>query len=469
MNLEASSGINNMGRLTDQLNKTNQPQKEYSGIGSSVVNFGKDIAQTAYLKLGGQNEINKLIQQNLDSGDKLFQLAQKQTDKNKKKDLLLKAKTAYDAVEGINNDILGKIRTNKQIISDALGTLGTVMIAGTPAVKGASGVLSKAVSTPLSRIAMGTAVGAGVGVQQALQKEATGKEIVKETIKGGAIGLVTSGILEGVGLGLKKVAEWKNKIKGETYIRELQPKTQELATELQHNWETTGQKIAEATDNNGKPLYVGNLKEIRGIARNETSTNSSELLNLLKNPEYKDIYTTRGDYNILKLKMEEQYGVLNDLQEKTIERELAKLPTKMDLPMMLRQKRIVDSQINPNFFIDPDSQRSFLGNVQYMLRGLLKEQIEYGALGSTNENIVKELNNKIGLAMDVNKMASLVEATKLKDKVGNGFYALLAKLMEKTIFNPAVTTRLAQMGTKAPQGAIPIRQAIINQLVKIIK
>ncbi len=212
-----------MGITPDQIKKYSQgtlipPQqqkKEYSGIGSSVINFGKDIAQSGYLMFGGQKKIDQLSKQYLENGDKLFQLAQKQTDKEKKKSLLLQAQSMYNDAERVGGEILGQVRTNKQIIGDALGTLGWTTAGFGGATKGITG-LTKELPTTVKAATKAVGIGKGIiqgaktgaitggiyggvgGLQQGLSEDRSTPGLVKGTIGGAVGGAITGGAVGGI-------------------------------------------------------------------------------------------------------------------------------------------------------------------------------------------------------------------------------------------------------------------------------
>jgi hypothetical protein len=117
-----------------------QQKKPYSGIGSSVSNFGKSIAQTVFLNTGGQKQIDKISQGYLENGNKLIDLAKKTTDIEKRKQLLQSAADNFKTGGKTTEEIMGTIRSNKEIAGDALGVLGWLTVAGTPALKGVSGL-----------------------------------------------------------------------------------------------------------------------------------------------------------------------------------------------------------------------------------------------------------------------------------------------------------------------------------------
>jgi len=424
------------------------PQEQgYSGIGSSVVNFGKDIAQGAYLALGGQKKIDTTTQQYLDNGNKLFELAKKQADPERKKQLLLQAQEMYSDAEKVGGNILGKVRTNKQIIADALGTLGTGLVAGTPATSlGAKGVLGaqKAISSVGSRLLMGTGFGAGAGAQQALSENENLGNIVKKTAIGGAVGLGVSGAMEGIAFGLRKLAQTKSvqKFIGNIYNRELKPQTQDIVADLERHAKTIGERASQEVNAVGKPIYKGGYNTMAKQAEQQIKNNATTLRNQLTQYPQK---TIQKSSLLTKLKgiLSDVYGKLDDNQLGTLRAEIDKLPVKMNATEALDLRQIIDSKIPKGFWIEPNPQKAFIGNVRYYLRGLLKESIEQAA----NTTPVKQLNQKIGLAIDIKDLAYFQQAIRMKGGATGALTTVLKPIawaLDRTIFNPVTTTRIGQ-------------------------
>ena len=444
-----------------------QQKQDYSGIGSSVTNFGKSIAQTGYRLAGGQKKIDTITKQYMDNGDKLFQLAQKQADPERKKQLLLQAQGMYGDAEKVGGDILGNVRSQKQVIADALGTLGFATLAGTPTALGgglkAGGALAsklgakKAVSTIGGRLALGTTFGAGAGAQQALGAEKSVGEIAKSTAIGAGVGLAVGGAVEGIGALLRKAVQTKpvQKLIGNVYNRELQPPTKDMVADLERHAQSIGQRVANETDDTGKAIYKGGYDTMARQAEGQISKNANLLKSQLKN--VKTTIKAQSFKEQLLSKLKDEFGFLDDGQLATIEAEIKKLPPKMNPLELLNQRQIVDSKIPKGFWIEPNPQRAFVGNVRYYLRGLMKNSIEQ--LAPTTP--VKQLNQKIGLAIDVKDLAYLQEAIRMKGRgvASIGFWKPIAYALDRTIFNPQITTRVAQGIKKLGQksGNIPLR------------
>ena len=444
--------------------QSDKPKKEeekgYTGIGSSVVNFGKDIGQSAYLMFGGQKKIDKITQQYMDSGDKFLQLAQKQTDPEKKKKMLLQAQEMYDQVEGVSESITGKLRSNKQIIGDALGTLGWLTAVGTPTFLGgalkAGGMgaklgAQKAVSSIAGRIVAGTATGAGIGAQQALKEDKSWGEVGKETAIGAGTGLALGAAMEGLAFGLRKLAQTKpvKNFIGNIYNRELQPQNQDLVKSLERHAETIGQKVANSTDEFGKPIYKGGYDTMAKQAEQQISKNESLLLEDLKKFNNAKIDRSLFSKDLMS-KLEDTFGSLDNSQKAIVGNELKKLPQSMNPTELLKQRQIIDTKIPKGFWIEPNPQKAFIGNVRYYLRGLMKNGIEQFAPTVA----VKQLNQKIGLAIDVRDLSYLQEALRMKGKPGGFFIgSMIGRLLDRTIFNPKIRTRVAQGVRQMGQGA----------------
>lgn len=555
-----------------------QPQKpqiqekpQYKGFGESIVNFGKDIAQGAYLALGGQKTVDKLTQQYLDNGDRLFQMAQKQTDPGKKRQFLIQAQQMYSDAENIRDGIIGKVRTNKQIIADALGTLGYASLGGV-APGGVAG-----------RLGFGTVVGAGAGAQQALKDDKSKLEIAKSTAIGGAVGLGVGVAAEGIGFAIKKLVQTNpvQKLVGNVFNRELKPPTREIVSDLERHAKTLGERVVSETDELGKPIYQGGYSKMAKQAETQISKNAElikqELLNAqrvgakvktsagerfihsseikhaisdlnsldksnspivnkllndkslingkfgnfndLKNAILKKltpleqkalttplgktypgghlqrVFDTKQAYmkpefykgipggdlsykffetlpkNVksnnfrqpLLEKLTDDFGLLDERQLATVEAELKKLPPKMNILDALKNRQIIDSKIPKGFWIDPNPQKAFIGNVRYYLRGLMKDAIEQAAPSAP----IKQLNQKIGLAMDVKDLSYLQEALRAKGQGVSsiGFWKPISLILDKTLFNPSITTRVAQGISRAGQFNYPTTARMVGTIM----
>lgn len=191
---------------------TKQKKDGYSGFGSSIVNFGKDLGQSLFLATGGQKKVDSVIQKYVDAGDKLFNVAQKEADPEKRKQLLIQSQNMYNQVQGVGEGIIGKIRSNKQIVGDALGTLGFATAGGSLGVakKAVTGVgfIKGAVQGAKTGAKIGGIYGGLGGVQSGLSEDKSASEIARRgitgTISGGATGGILGGAIGGVSGGIAK-------------------------------------------------------------------------------------------------------------------------------------------------------------------------------------------------------------------------------------------------------------------------
>lgn len=449
----------------------------YSGIGSSVTNFGKDIAQGGYLATGGQQNIDDVSSQYMNNGYKLVELAKKQTDLNKRKQLLQQADQMFSDAQGVGKDVIGETRSPKQISGDALGTLGWATVAGTPTALGGSTLpatsglgklvgASKAVSSVPGRLALGTLFGAGSGAQQALNENAGAGEIAKKIAIGGATGLAVTGVMEGIGYGLRKLAESRaaNKFAGNIYNTELQPDTKDMVSDLKRHFSSVGEQIANESDEAGNAVYKGGYDTMAKQAESQISEKAQLIRKPLEAYDKFDPVTIKAqDFKEpLLAKLNDEFGYLDDHQLASVEAELKKLPPEMNRIDLLDNRQIVDSKIPKGFWIDPNPQRSFIGNVRYYLRGIMKNAIE----DSAQDVAVKQLNQKIGLAADVKDLAYTQEALRMKMRGVSsiGFWKPISTLLDRTVFSPQVTTRVAQgiKGLGQRKGGVPLENIITN-------
>jgi hypothetical protein len=315
---------------------------------------------------------------------------------------------------------------------------------------------------------MGTAFGAGAGAEQALSENKSTKAIVKDTLIGGGIGLGVSGAVEGIAFGLRKLAQSKpiKGFVGNIYNRELQPKTADMVTDLERHAKTLGEKASQEVDELGKPIYRGGYMKMASQAEQQIKNKSTTLKNELAQYPLKKIQRS-SLFTDLKEILSDVYGKLDDNQVGTLQSEINRLPTKMNATEALNLRQIVDSKIPKGFWIEPNPQKAFIGNVRYYLRGLLKDAIEQTA----NTTPVKQLNQKIGLAIDIKDLAYLQEAVRMKGRgiSSIGFWKPVSYVLDRTIFNPKITTPFGQgllkMGQK--NGNTLLENAAITGINKL--
>ena len=185
----------------------------------------------------------------------------------------------FDVAQRMGVSTIGEVeavqKTTKEIAGEALGTLGTVALGAKPS------------TSLVKRLGFATAFGAGAGTKKGLEQDKEAVGIIKDTVKGGAIGLATGLFFEGLFLGIKKVAPLFGK---NTYNKELQPDVNELAVAFKRNADTFGSKVRNLTDASGKPVYQGTYKTMLQQAKNEVSTNGNKLETLLKQADKADDY-----------------------------------------------------------------------------------------------------------------------------------------------------------------------------------
>jgi len=337
-------------------------------------------------------------------------------------------------------------KTKKDVAAEALGTLGTMAFGAKP---------SKNIIT---RLGFATAFGAGAGTKKGLEQDKEAIGVIKDTVKGGAFGLATGLLFEGIFAGIKKTAPLFGK---NTYNKELQPDANELAASIKRNADTFGTKVRNVVDDRGKPVYVGGYKKMLEQAKKEVSSNGNKLNSLLKQADKADDLTISRDKiagDIIK-KLQDQYGKLTSNQLKTVKMFVNKMPNEMSRVDMLKNKRLYDSLMSKtdwNKIILGDTQASFAGQVKFMLRDNLKKAIE----NSTDDAVVKGLNSRMGIGMEVRDLVAKQLANRTRMKVNasgiNPFSRLISRIWDDALFAPALTTRASQ-ATKVIGQMVPGR------------
>jgi hypothetical protein len=219
-------------------NKSIEKKSFLSKVGDFVLGseqkFGKDLATGLFLATGGQKKIDKISQGYLENGNKLIDLAKKTTDLERKKKLLQMANDDFKAGGKTTEEIIGEIKSNKQILGDASGVLLDILSAGT------YGKTTKLAPTLVSKVAEKVTVGKGIkqgikigglwggvsGAVSGLQENKSALGVVGSTLTGAGIGAVTGGTLGGISGGIQN--KLLNVSKQEKALKSIVPLPNEI-------------------------------------------------------------------------------------------------------------------------------------------------------------------------------------------------------------------------------------------------
>lgn len=314
-------------------------------------------------------------------------------------------------------------------------------------------------ASAIKRIAFGSAIGAGAGAARELKKDSPAEQIARETGKGALFGGAIGVGFEGIGLGLRalvnktKLGAFIQKRAGNAFNRALQTPTKDLTKQIEFNLETTGQKIAKAG-------FKGGFQKMKQQAQKKLAESGTALNKLLA--KFPKVIIKRPQVvGNLTDQLEDTFGALTKNEINTIKKEVTKIPEKMNLTRLLRYRRVLDKKIDPTFWIEPNERKAFVGWVRYLLRGNMKLVIE----NSTDDLVVRRLNQEMGLAMDVRHLSALQEALRARggrNIIPLGRFSFISELLDRTIFNPAITTRMSQrfLNLGAKTGQTKTRQAV---------
>jgi hypothetical protein len=406
-----------------------------SGLGQL---YGESLALNSKDYQGYQSSNQALGDLNL----KLLQAIRKNKTEGKDTSRLeqqFKINTGHDiSIEEIASSVK---KTNKQVIGDVLQTAGYLfMPLGGGSVVG--------------RLAIGASQGAIAGAGNAMSEDKTSQEVLSDTLKGASIGLVVSGAFEALGYGLRQFAKTRaiqNKTSN-TYLKELQPKMSEVSSDFEKTpagqaFKSIGTEIRDAVDDTGKPLYVGTYQTIADKAKITLKQKGQRLLNVLG--KYDDTVKINknevaGD---IVSEMQDRMGRLSKSELKTIVNEVNRVTENEITPTQaLEYKRLYDSKIPDSFWNDTaDRTKAIAVQSRYILRDNLRKLINT----KTGDSLVQELNNSMGLSMDVRRLSANQLANRAMMKVGgqggiSPWKFLYSKLIDDMIFNPALTTRFSQ-------------------------
>lgn len=346
-----------------QTTKTAEPKKSFMQSAgdfllSSEKNFGQDIAQAGYLATGGQKKIDTLSKQYMDNGYKLVELAKKQTDQNRKSQLLKQAESMFGEAKNVGGSIIGETRTPAQIVADAAGvaldiaTAGSYSKAGLVGEKAFTTGLQKGVPTIVKGIVKEVATEGAEQVAKRSTKEIA-KTILKDSLLGSTYGLVSTaqekdatakdyavnaglGAIAGavippvVGAGLKGVFKGTKFLAGKA--GQLAEKTatglEKFATKEVEN---TGSRFYENVYNKAPSIFKKTAEVSAGVIR------AGQKLPDQLSTQFLDKYHTLGKF----MQRAEKLGVetpdLKDMAQATKYRATGKAENKLDEYLNLRQ------------------------------------------------------------------------------------------------------------------------------------
>jgi hypothetical protein len=210
-NQSVGQGIQNMGEKA-----TKFTTGLASGLTQSEQQFGTDLGQSAFLKFGGQKQIDKISQQDLDSGNSLMSLALKTQDPARKQHLLQLATQDFKSAGMTTKEILGEVKSNEQILGDAAGVLVDVLSAGSYG-EASEGMKAGKLSKELPQIAkaktfrqfvaqgaktgakIGAAYGGGKGAAEAMSQGEDALGVVQSAGGGAIVGGLSGAALGAAG------------------------------------------------------------------------------------------------------------------------------------------------------------------------------------------------------------------------------------------------------------------------------
>lgn len=419
----------------------------------SVERFAETLGTAAAIATGTTRDINEAAVREAESR---FRLAQQLRTATPEQATRIRTQLKQAPVVGVAEEQIEAIgKTGREVAGEALGVLGTAAIAAAPAI------------SILGRLGFGATVGAGAGLKTGLEdKEADFEEVLKRTGIGAATGLAISGVFEGLGTILRRLANTRaaSRIAGRRLNKELSPVKGELEKAIANDWKTFGETALDVVDDAGKPVYVGGYRTLLNKAKGELSTTGNKLMQ--RASQYDDVIGTRSEAaGDVVQNMIDDFGKLNKSQLKAIEAEVRRMPTKMNVTEMINWKRKYDSLIPDSFWVkEIQGNTPVATRVKYYLRDNLRRLINE----KTGDEVIKQLNQRLGIAMDMKKLSASSLASREIKK--GSFSTALWRLIDDTILNPAVTTRVAAgiKGAGAKTGITPIRAGVRTGLIEAL-
>lgn len=251
-----------------------------------------------------------------------------------------------------------------------------------------------------------------------------------------------------IGGGKSLLSGVKNRLIGKTagrvLDRELQVATPELTASIEKGVKSFGDKAAEIVDKKGKPLYVGNYNTLLNKAKTDLIESGTQLNKTLQKLDQEaPIKITRDQVasDIIN-KLQDTQGVLTPTKIKQIKFEVSRMPKVMNRQELLKTKRLYDSLIPDNFWTNNNEQAGFVTQVKYVLRDNARKVLN----DVTPDANLQKLNNRLSVAMDMRKLSAQQIALRDKQKNPLSLANAISRIIDDTILNPAITTRIGQAG-----------------------
>ena len=417
----------------------------------SVEGFGETLGTAAAVAGGVTKRIGEAQVQEADAR---LRLAQQLRVAGPEQAARIRAQLGQGpAVKEATEQLPALKKTGREIAAEAVGT-GLAIATGASIVGKAPGA-----ATALGRIAGGAAFGGGAGLEAGLKDETKRVgQVLASAGKGAAAGAVAAGAFEGV----RKLVSFAGKTRaaqkfaGRRINRELQPPTKEIAGALERDGRTFGEKVVAVRDKTGRPIYQGNLGQLRDTATDDISTQGKELMK--KVGKIKKTITTRAELKKMVLEqLDDEYGMLTSGhmgEKEMVAREAMRMPSVLNGRQTVLSKRIYDNKIPDSFWSklkSGDRKTAIAIHARYLFRDGLRKLLNE----RSGDKAIQALNDRMSLGMDVRKLAALQMAKVELEKLPFSLTNLLGRILEGTIFRPAVTTRIAGAAAAPIRGAAP--------------
>ena len=296
--------------------------------------------------------------------------------------------------------------------------------------------------------AMG-ATGMAYGAATPIEQGQPAGEVVKQSAIGGGIGLATGGLLEGIGAAWKALrgSDTIKKGVGNLYNKELQPSIKNVTSSIQRGVDTFGERVSKMTDDAGNAIYVGSPKNMLNSAKEQIAQNMPIIESEVQKMEGLAIPKSEiiGD---IQSKLESEYSSLNPRQLQQLNFEMSRIPETVNGPQLLSIKRGLDNQITASFWnklLSGDAEKSFSNYLKYQLRDKIKDVLNE----KSGSELLQKANNAVHTAIDVSSLSARQIAKGVLKPIGQKLVPrtipeIFSKILDNTIFNPKITTRVGQ-------------------------
>jgi len=254
------------------------------------------------------------------------------------------------------------------------------------------------------------------------------------------------------------------------FNKELNPKTNEMAKQIEHGFKTTGDEIAGVVDSKGKSIYAHqNYAGMKNTAQSQIDQLSPQARGLLADFDKSHPAVIPRDNITSKVidYFNKRYsGELTTSNENTILRELSRVPEQMTRTQTLDTRQAIDTLLKESDFnISKTSEIApIVKEVRLLIRKLLNDEIVKSMPESEIGKAFTAINRKIMIGYDVRSLSAIQEAIIEKMKMSGSKTSFIKNVIDHIILPPQLTTRLPEVFGTASKWTPPVVSGVISKI-----